>query len=113
MFAVIYKFRVKRGMDATLVSTWTEITRLIYEHNGSLGSRLHLSGPNEYIAYAQWPSRDLWAASTAPPGSEQLRAEMRQACETIETLFELEPVSDLLQSETYQASRAGNATFSP
>ena len=53
------------------------MTELIREREGSLGSRLHRAGSGEYVAYAQWPSRQVWDDSdTIPPTREMV--ELRQ-----------------------------------
>lgn len=102
MFCVIYRFKVKDGLDAQLVDSWGELTEFIYHHCGSLGSRLHKSqNHNEYIAYAQWPSKDFWEAGGSDEfklAAENPRQAMRDACDEIETLFELNPVSDMLKN---------------
>lgn len=105
MFCVIYRFKVKDGLDAQLIDPWEELTELIYHHCGSLGSKLHTSqNANEYIAYAQWPSREAWEADgsaefkTLASAPRQL---MRDACDEIETLFELSPISDMLKNQPY------------
>ena len=60
MFAAIYRFNVKEGMDAQFIDSWGALTRMIYEFEGSLGSRLHKQADGVYIAYAQWPDFNTW-----------------------------------------------------
>ena len=36
------------------------MTNLIKLHEGSLGSRLHKQKELHYIAYAQWPSKEIF-----------------------------------------------------
>ena len=57
MFTVIYSFQVKPKQDKIFIKAWSDLTKLILEYEGSLGSRLHLESDGKYIAYAQWPSK--------------------------------------------------------
>ena len=57
MFAVIYIFEVKPGMDKQFKESQKERTKYIYKYEGSKGSRLHKRKDLEYIAYAHWPSK--------------------------------------------------------
>ena len=107
MFTVIYSFHVKTGQQQTFEKAWAELTALIYENEGSLGSRLHRKDDNQYIAYAQWPNRERWQNSGArlPKESEVIRSAMRGSCEKIETLFELDVVNDLLSLQPLPLSK--------
>jgi heme-degrading monooxygenase HmoA len=98
MFAVIYRFSVRPGELNEFTAAWEELTILIRKHEGSLGSRLHRSGENEYIAYAQWPERSVWEGSgkLLPPEADVVRKRLRDSCTSIETIYELEVVKDLL-----------------
>ncbi|HEY9756740.1 MAG TPA: antibiotic biosynthesis monooxygenase family protein [Oculatellaceae cyanobacterium] len=97
MFAVIYRFRVRPGYEQKFQESWSERTEEIKATFGGLGSRLHRASDGTWIAYAQWPSRDAWEA-LGPSTSESTPAQqiMREACEFVETLFELDVVKDLL-----------------
>jgi heme-degrading monooxygenase HmoA len=99
MFTVIYKFQVKESLTQQFEENWTELTKLIYQHQGSLGSRLHKSDELNYIAYAQWPDRETWESewNDMPEHSKEISRKMKEACETRETIFELEVVEDLLK----------------
>lgn len=100
MFAAIYHFEVKENKETELIKAWEELTQLIYEYEGSLGSRLHSSGDNSFIAYAQWPNKELWENSgdKLPEQAKEVSKRMKEACIRIETLHELDCVSDLLKS---------------
>lgn len=104
MFVVIYKFTVNSGAEMDFKNAWKALTELIYKYEGSLGSRLHRQSDLEYIAYAQWPSRERWeqAGDKLPPEADKFRKIMRNACTEIETLFELERDIDLLKTDLYQ-----------
>jgi heme-degrading monooxygenase HmoA len=99
LFCVLYRFVVHAGLEERFVSSWRELTRHIHEHCGSLGSRLHKAGEREYVAYAQWPSREAWERAELPEGAgRECRAEMRACCETVETQATLDVVEDQLRS---------------
>ena len=101
MFCAGYRFRVKPGCEDQLRDAWCELTELIHEHCGSLGSRLHVSSAGEYIAYAQWPRREMWENPAAlPKAAIPVRERMLTACESIDTLYELAVTDDLLKPQT-------------
>ena len=95
MFIVIYKFSIKPGSSAYFSKHWAEATELIYKERGSLGSRLHHANGNEYLAYAQWASREKY--EKYPPPSESLRKTLADMSECIEAFEsqELTVVEDL------------------
>ena len=64
MFIVIYEFEIHEGQERAFETSWARVTDAIYEKQGSLGSRLHRSqAPGHYIAYAQWPSAEVFQNS--------------------------------------------------
>lgn len=97
MFCVVYRFEVKPGREAAFEASWADLTRALYRHCGSLGSRLHRSAGGEYLAYAQWPSRERWAGARLPGAFDAVRERLRASCLRTETLYQLTPVSDLLR----------------
>lgn len=101
MFTVIYSFQVKQGEVQSFKKAWRDMTLLILEYEGSLGSRLHKQNELTYIGYAQWPTKNAWinSGNNLPEASEEIRKIMRATCEKIETLFELEVVDDLLKNK--------------
>ena len=103
MFAVIYQFKVKKGLSSEFIEGWNGLTKLIYQFEGSLGSRLHQEDEDMYIAYAQWPDEQAWKTSgnNLPPESEKFRTLMRISCHEINTIHKLNMVSDLLANQTY------------
>ena len=102
MFTVIYSFKVKENQVDEFIIGWEGLTKLIYEFEGSLGSRLHKVGELDYIAYAQWPSKMIFdnAGSNLPESADIFRSKMKNACEQIETLHKMEVVKDLLKSQS-------------
>jgi len=100
MFTVIYEFKIKPGSEKAFEKSWRDLTNLIYNYEGSLGSRLHKLNDEIYLAYAQWPDRVTWvnAGSKMPAESDTVRKIMGDSCEHIKTLHELPVVDDLLRS---------------
>lgn len=101
MHTVIYRFEVKENEVEKFVTAWLGLTKLIYEYEGSLGSRIHKVKELEYIAYAQWPSKLIYdnAGSNLPSETDVHRKHMKESCNLIETLYEMEVVEDYLQSK--------------
>lgn len=103
MFVVIIQFDLKEGKEESFVMAWKSLTELIYQHEGSLGSRLHKTAHLTYIAYAQWPERDTWITSNnLPEVASPIRKQLRDCCEKMEVKYELEMVEDLLKKEVFQ-----------
>lgn len=48
MFCVIYKSTVKLGCEDRFRQYWLAVTQYLYQHAGSLGSRLHKAQTGEY-----------------------------------------------------------------
>lgn len=99
MFTVIYSFKVKPDRVQVFEKAWRGMTILISNYENSLGSRLHKQSNINYIAYAQWPDKNTWknSGSKLPESSKDLRETMKESCEKIDILFELEVVDDLLK----------------
>jgi len=106
MFCVVYAFMVQSGCDEQFRQSWLAVTRWLYEHAGSLGSRLHRASTGEYIAYAQWGSRAQWEQQADRSDAElrQHRRAMRAACTDIAVLYELDMTDDWLQQAVYRKS---------
>ena len=100
MFCAVYKFEVKEGQSEKFIKGWEGLTKLIYQYEGSLGSRLHLEHRNNYIAYAQWPNKETWKNSgkKLPAEAFTFRELMKDSCVSITTSHELDVVSDLLST---------------
>jgi heme-degrading monooxygenase HmoA len=101
MYAIIYTFKVKDGMEKTFIQSWKTLTQLIYKYEGSLGSRLHKSEDSIYVAYAQWPNKETFnkADSNLPDEANEVRKKMRESCIEIQTLYNMDVVEDLLKNE--------------
>jgi len=62
-FAVIYRWRIRDGHEDRFQRAWATLTEALKARRGALGSRVHQGEDGLWIAYAQWPDRDAWAAS--------------------------------------------------
>lgn len=98
MHIVLYQFRVKQNHEEQFIKAWKVLTLLIHKHEKSLGSRLHKKKDLHYVAYAQWPSKEHFknAGEKLPLESNAIRARMRDSCEDVKVLDELEVIEDLL-----------------
>ena len=99
MFTVIYTFKLKEDKIQQFIENWTELTKLIYKHQGSFGSRLHKVDKLNYVAYAQWPDKETWGSEwkNMPEYSKEISRKMKEACLKSETAYELDVVVDLLK----------------
>lgn len=105
MYAVIYEFKVKPGKDEEFISAWEAMTELIYKNDGSLGSRLHKDQDHVYIAYAKWPSQYVFEhpGNHMPEIAHEIRSEMHDCCNEINTLYTMEVISDLIEEDVFRA----------
>lgn len=96
-FAVIYRWRLKVGLEAQFVEAWSRITQLYVAHRGGLGSRLHKGPDGIWVAYAQWPNAQARITAFAGESLDPIaREQMREAvAETLDEIA-LEPVADYL-----------------
>ena len=62
-FAVIYRWRIRSGMEERFQQAWEAVTKSLKAERGALGSRLHRAEDGSWIAYAQWPTKDAWERS--------------------------------------------------
>ena len=103
MFCVIYEFKVKDGSNLAFESAWADFTEAIYRVCGSLGSRLHKTDDSQtYIAYAQWPSREVFNRNASQesytPQEWSRREAMRASLENPpKIVYELDLFDDRLR----------------
>ena len=96
-FAVIYRWRIDPAKEESFQNAWADVTELIRDERGGLGSRLHRSADGIWVAYAQWPSRKDWETSQSlGPVDEKASAIMAEAIVGRWDPILLEPVADLL-----------------
>lgn len=103
MYIVMYSFKVKANKEEAFLESWRALTKLIYKYEKSLGSRLHKNEPLLYIAYAQWPSKEVFekAGKNLPEESNACREAMKDSCETIQVLDKFEVIEDLLMQKQH------------
>lgn len=107
MFIVIYRWRLKEGLESVFRQGWCEMTESIYRTRGSLGSRLHQAEDGTWVAYAQWPDEETWrrareAGSANPKAAEK----MREGSAALISEEHLQVADDLFQAEPYDKERA-------
>jgi hypothetical protein len=96
-FAVIYRWRLKPGLEPQFVAAWERATRAIRAERGGLGSRLHKLDDGSWLAYAQWPTRAEWERARSAPSPDPEAVElMRAAIAESDPPLLLEPAADLL-----------------
>jgi len=103
MLAVVLEFDVSEGMENQFRQAWIETTEIIYQNFGSLGSRLHQADNGKFIAYAQWPSLDVYESDHHwPEGSKNAREAMRKCLKNgaPTVLHKLKLDTDLLKEST-------------
>lgn len=95
MFAVIYKFKIKSGMESKFEQAWAAMTFEFRDVHGGLGSCLHKDDNGNFIAYARWPSRELWEKDKEIVNGAAMN-EMRECIEQSFPATPLEVINDLL-----------------
>ncbi len=111
-FSIIYSFKIFEGKEEEFIRCWIELTQLIYEFEGSYGSKLHKVDAHLFIAYAQWPDRETFEQSGArmPEIAQKYRKEMRECCEEIKSEFELNSiVVDLIEEKQHPDFKPANS----
>jgi len=101
MFCALLKFTVKPHCDEPFRHHWLAVTQWYSRHAGSLGARLHRASTGEYLAYIPCVSRAQWKQQGDMSDAElhRHRQAMRECCEAIELLYELDVVEDWLRGE--------------
>lgn len=113
-FTVVYSFELKENTTEQFIEAWKSLTELIYEFEGSYGSRLHKVNDYHFVGYAQWPSRSVFEQSgnNLPEAATVYRDQMRGCCSKIMKILELESVEvDLIQNKLHDRFNAKNASL--
>lgn len=95
MFVVIQSIKAKPDQRQHFVLCWRTVHEAMEEQCKGLGSRLHVTDEGTYLGYTQWPDREAWEACQLPTQYADVDESMRAACASMETLYELEVVTDL------------------
>ena len=97
MHAIYFKWKVASGRERDFEHAWRELTELIRDERGGLGSRLHRCADGHYFAYAQWPSERFWATQAEPTARMvELRNQMRECAELVDGPLQGDVVADFL-----------------
>jgi quinol monooxygenase YgiN len=103
MYCVVYVWRVTSGHEQRFEEAWRELTTLIRDEFGALGSRLHQRDDGVWFAYAQWSSYDEWARDrNRSPRMRELGLVLRQCAEDLGTLASGQVAIDLLSPSEAQ-----------
>ena len=106
MFIVLYEFEIHEGQEAAFEKSWAQVTDAIYAKQGSLGSRLHRSqAEGHYIAYAQWPSAEVFQQSNHDnysPEELDAMAAMKATIKHADILNMLALADDRLHSKPFK-----------
>ncbi|MDN4059753.1 antibiotic biosynthesis monooxygenase [Massilia sp. YIM B02769] len=101
MHAIYFKWKVASDREREFEQAWRELTELIRDERGGLGSRLHHCADGHYFAYAQWPSELVWSTQAeSTVRMVELRNRMRECAELIEGPVRGDVVGDLLVRAT-------------
>lgn len=100
-FMVMYRWRLKPGMERQFIEAWRAATLLIREKCGGLGSRLHRAHDGTYLAYAMWPDEATREAglNSDDPERVRLRGLMREAIQESFPEVRMEAVADLIVAD--------------
>jgi len=99
MHAIYFRWKVAPGRERDFEHAWLELTTLIRDEQGGLGSRLHRCNDGHYFAYAQWPSERVRATQPALTARMVvLRQQMRECAELVDGPVQCDVVADLLVS---------------
>jgi heme-degrading monooxygenase HmoA len=97
MHALYFRWKVVSGRESDFEQAWRELTGLIRDEHGGLGSRLHRCADGHYFAYAQWPSASAWAGQSAPGHRmAALRRRIQECAELVDGPHRGDVVADLL-----------------
>jgi hypothetical protein len=77
MFAVIYRGFLLPECEEEYQQAWKKIAEYFIKHCGAVGSCLHKTHQNEWVAYSRWP--DLQTRDTAWLSQKKLYPEIKLA----------------------------------
>lgn len=99
MFIALYRWKLKDGFEERFREGWHRRTVEIYEHCGSLGSRLHRAEDGTWVGYAQWPDKATWESMGSIPSIDaEARSMMRNSIEHSFPDVYMTVIDDLLQT---------------
>lgn len=102
-FAVLYTWKLRPTKEAQFQDAWRQLTQMLQRQYGALGSQLHRTGHDTWVAYNPWPDKDCWEYSQAvPPQAQEVFALLREAIAMEFPPVFIEP-GDKLWAESRQA----------
>ena len=112
-FAVLYRWRLHPGKEQQFIDAWSEVSRLLLQDRGSLGSRLHRGLDDTWYSYAQWPSAAARAhAFSLPSVAPEAMARMRDAISESFPDIVLASVADFLVLGSMSANKPASPASS-
>ena len=73
-FAVIYRGYVKPDKESEYINYWNTVADYFVKERGALGSTLHKTADNMWVAYSRWPDKESRDASW-PSNEEQVNSD--------------------------------------
>lgn len=90
MFAVIYRFKLKPTQELQYKKCWHTVASYFVEKRGAIGSCLHKSDDNLWVAYSRWPNKqtrdDSWPGEDVSP--EAFPVNVRSAIQQMQAIKE-------------------------
>jgi hypothetical protein len=101
MYAIVIEFDVKAGKETEFVKYWSQTTEYFLEVHYSCGSRLHKLDTGGYVAYALWPSKEIYEEATRKAREVSARVLMRKTLKSgsPKVLQKMTVMSDYLVNE--------------
>lgn len=105
-FVVLYRWRLKPGLESQFIAAWARITQRFHQFHGSLGARLHRGSDGLWYSYAQWPSamqrERAFTSSVDPEASAMLREAISESLPEVQ----LEIAADFLAPSPWTSTGA-------
>jgi quinol monooxygenase YgiN len=107
VFIALYRWKVKVGHEKNFLEGWHRRTEEIYQHCGSIGSRLHRAEDGTWVAYAQWPDRRTYdAAQSIPVIDAEARMMFRESIEEAYPDICMNVIDDLLKAGVFTIQKS-------
>ena len=90
MFAVIYRGYIRPGKEKEYQDSWHMLARYFIEERGALGSCLHKTTDQIWLAYSRWPNKSMRDASWPGenPPNEELPIKIKNCIEIIKSCLD-------------------------
>lgn len=103
-FSIIYHFTIHEEFENEFIQNWFDITKLIYENKGSLGSRLQKIDNQHFLGYAIWPSKEVFENASRMNNDEinRLNEKQKKCVQQVSRVFESEILVDYIHEYVFQ-----------